>query len=101
MADLLKVSVNRLRTDASKVENLIDTIPNLVKELEEAMAQLAQCWEGQAWLEYQNNVAKYIEILTEIYKYMGEFTKDLNEAAKLYQRAEQDLCSAIDLVMVL
>ena len=101
MEQNLKVSVGRIRNDAAQIENEIDSIPALIKELEQSMAQLAQCWEGQAWLEYQNNVARYIEILTEIYQYMGEFTIDLNQAAKLYQRAEQDVCSAIDRSIVL
>lgn len=99
--DSLKISVSRLKRDAALVENYIDSIPTLIKELEQSMDQLAQCWDGQAWLEYQNNVALYIEILTEIYRYMGDFTKDLNQAAKMYQRTEQDVCSVIDRVIVL
>lgn len=101
MGESLKVSVSMIKNDAAKVENCIDAIPTLIKELEQSMAQLAQCWEGQAWLEYQNNVARYIEYLTDIYQHMGEFTKDLNQAAKLYQRAEQDVCSAIERVLIL
>ena len=101
MGERIKISVNRLKNDAAKVENYIEAIPTLIKELEQSMDQLAQCWEGQAWLEYQNNVALYIEILTDIYNHMGEFTKDLKQAAKLYQRVEQDACSAIDSVLVL
>lgn len=101
MAERLKVSVGKIRNDAEQVKKHIDSIPTLIKELEQSMEQLAQCWEGRAWVEYQNNVARYIEYLTEIYQHMGEFTKDLNEAAKVYKRTEQDICSAIDRVLIL
>lgn len=97
----LKISVKRIRSDADQVEEHLESIPIFINELETAMQQLAQCWEGAAWIEYQNQVALYIEILTEIYKQMGEFTAKMNEASQIYERAEQNVCGKMDSVFVL
>lgn len=100
MAISMKISVSSIKNDASKIENDLSSIPALIDELEKSMGQLAQCWEGQAWDVYQTNIALDIEILTEIYRYMGGFTKSINEAATIYQRVEQDVCSTIDRIVV-
>lgn len=97
----LKVSVQGILKDGMKIEEYLESIPVLIDELESSMGRLAQCWEGQAWIQYQNNVAIYVEILTDIYQCMGKYVEDINESAKIYQRAEQDVCTTLDHLLVL
>ena len=67
----------------------------LIDELENSMRQLSGCWEGPAWGAYQKTVAEHMEILTDIYNYMGQYTITMQEAAKEYVHVEQDVCADI------
>ena len=100
MADYIKVSTAQLKNDAETIENLSKSIPTLVSDLEVAMTQLANCWEGAAWGEYQKTVAYYIEHLSAIYQHMIGFSSNIGEASKAYHRTEQDICSEIDKINI-
>lgn len=95
MGNYLKISANNLKSDAEKIEELKETIPVLIDELEVSMRQLSNCWEGPAWGAYQKNVAEHIEMLTDIYNYMSQYTIAMQEAAMEYVHAEQDACADI------
>lgn len=95
MGNYLKVSANKLKYDAEKIGELNEAIPILIEELETSMRELSGCWEGPAWGAYQKTVAEYIGMLSEIYNYMGQYTITMQEAAKKYVYAEQDVCADI------
>lgn len=95
MGNYLKISTNTLKRDAEKIEEIKECIPVLIEELEASMRQLSNCWEGSAWGAYQKNVAEHIEMLTDIYNYMSQYTIKMQEAAKEYVYAEQDVCTDI------
>lgn len=92
MSDIIRISTNSLQRDAERIKELNDSIPALVKELETSMQQLAGCWEGLAWAGFQKTTAYYIEVLTEVYQYMGKYTENMQKASQDYERTEQDLC---------
>lgn len=95
MSNHLMISANKLNSDAEKLEELKNTIPVLIDELEVSMRQLSNCWEGSAWGVYQKTVAEDIEKLTDIYNYMSQYTITMQEAAKDYVHAEQDVYADI------
>ncbi|MBO5030833.1 MAG: WXG100 family type VII secretion target [Lachnospiraceae bacterium] len=95
MGDVIRISTRSLRSDADRVKELNDALPGLVKELEESMQQLSNCWEGLAWAGFQQTTAYYIEVLTEVYQYMGTYTENMQKASQDYERTEQDLCTAL------
>ena len=72
-----------------------EEIPLLINELEDAMHQLANCWEGVAWGTFQQNTALHIEMLTDIYEYMSRYVITMQEAGIAYERTEQDICAQI------
>lgn len=96
MVDYIKVSANGISNDAERIKALTDSAPQLMKELEQAMYTLNECWEGAAWNAYQNTSADYIEILEEIYEYYGKYITNLHQASQTYTRAEQDVMSAVN-----
>lgn len=100
MDNYLKVSAGLLERDAEKINELKNSIPVLVNELNDSMTQLSNCWEGPAWSSYQANVAYHIEVLTEIYDYLSRYADYMQEARKKYIRAEQDVCTDIKRVNV-
>ena len=98
MGNYLKISKNLLEKDAQNLDTLIETLPELIKDLEQGMHMLSSCWDGPAWAAYQQTVIMHVEKLTEIYEQMGKYTINMKEAAKEYARAEQDVCSDINSV---
>ena len=100
MADYIKVSSNKIKTDADRIDELINSVPALIKALEQAMTRLNGCWEGSAWNAYQNTNAAYMEMLGEIYRYYGLFTANLLKAGQKYMRSEQDVMDWVDSVFV-
>lgn len=96
-----KVSTGSMVRDAKRLKELSDSIPRLVHELEGAMGELAGCWDGAAWMAYQEKVAEYVDSLTEIYRSMTIYVECIDEAAILYRRAEQDNCSIINSVLII
>ena len=100
MGDYLKISQNSLEKDAQRIDELIATLPALIDDLQQAMQKLSACWEGPAWVAYQQTVTVDVEKLTEMYEHMGKYTGYMKEAAKEYARAEQDVCSEINQVYV-
>lgn len=95
MGNYIKVSTNSISRDATRIEELKESIPTLMNELEASMQHLSTCWEGVAWANYQKSVAEHMEKLTEIYNYMSRYTINMQEAQKKYGRAEQDVCAEI------
>lgn len=95
MAISMKISVGSIKNDAERIENLIESIPTLMNELEASMQQLAGCWEGPAWGIYQRNVAFHMEMLSDIYEYMSKYVITMQQASEDYCRTEQDICSDI------
>ena len=53
MNDHIKVSVNQMHSDYVELTELIDRLPDAMKELESTMETLASCWEGVAWESFQ------------------------------------------------
>ena len=92
MSNIIRISTNSLQRDSEKIKELNDSIPILVKELEASMQELSGCWEGLAWAGFQKTTANYIEILTEVYQYIGKYTENMQNASQDYKRTEQDLC---------
>ena len=95
MAAFLKVSTERMTSDAREIDNMLETIPQMIDELEAAMGTLSNCWEGAAWDAYQANVAYYVELLTDVYDRMKNYVVKLEESSQEYKRAEQDICMKI------
>lgn len=96
MADYLKVSKVSMGRDAEQIEKKLETIPKLISELESSMKSLSACWDGPAWITYQNTVAGYIEKLTDIYDSMEKYVIYIKESSTEYVRAEQDVCMKIN-----
>ena len=95
MANFIKMNANKLKKDGEDVKDLNETIPILVDELQGAMSDLANCWEGPAWAGYQENMAHYIDLLREMYEYMGRFAGNIMQASQDYMRTEQDISADI------
>ena len=96
MDSYLKTSCNKITNDAEKIEELSDSVPKLLKELEATLTKLNSYWEGSAWASYQETCAYYIEVLGEVYEYYEKLIGNMHEASQKYMRAEQDVMDEVD-----
>lgn len=96
MESYLRTSCKRIISDAQKMEELSNSIPKLLKNLETMLTGLNSCWEGAAWASYQDTCAYYIETLGEIYEYCGKMVGNMHDASQIYMRAEQDVMDEVD-----
>lgn len=95
MSDVIKVSGNRIKSDADKIKNLSDSIPVLINELQENMQRLSNCWEGPAWANFQKTVAQYMEILSEDYEAINKFITGLYNAGDEYKKVEYEIYQSV------
>lgn len=96
----LRISSNTLKSDSEKLNELVKCIPDLMNELESAMATLDACWDGPAQEAYIATMAENMEILTDIYNGVSKYAINLAEAAKIYHNAEQDVMLKLKLIIV-
>ena len=91
----IRVSSAQISHAGREINELLNTIPGLIRELEASLQRLNGCWEGAAWDSFQSNAALQIEMLTEVYQYMKQFSAGMESAATQYKRAEQDVCAKL------
>lgn len=92
----IRTASNSIRNDAETVKELTEAIPVLMKELEEGLTALNNCWEGAAWNQYQNTNAYYMDVLEDVHQYYVNFATSMMKASTEYMRAEQDVMDDID-----
>ena len=95
MADVIKVSSNRIKNDSDEIKRLGESIPGLINELKEHMQRLANCWEGPAWAAFQRTVMEYMEILSEDYEAINRFVAGMYEASEDYKKAEREIYQSV------
>ena len=93
MARNLKVSVNSMRGDSARIQDLIDQLPGLVGELDTAMQRLGSCWEGYAWDTFQKQVASDVNNMNDMYRFLANYISHIETGAQYYLEAEQDAYS--------
>lgn len=98
--EILEINTATLKSDATTIQEKVESISTLVDNLEDSMEKLAGCWEGAAWGTYQYYMSQNIETLTDIYKEMSDYTTNMQEAAKLYEKTEDNVHKTIKSIWV-
>lgn len=100
MSSHIKVSVPRMNEDAEKLQTCYDKIPQMVKDLENVMAKLATCWDGPAWVSFQQQMRTDIANMLEVYDWMKTFIESMSRAEEIYGNCEEQMYQQIDGVRV-
>lgn len=100
MSNFVKVSVPRMKNDGDQLYADIEKIPQFVRELDDAMRDLGTCWEGPAWIAFQQQVESDILNMLDMYDWLREFMKALSESEKEYGNCERKCYDCIDKVRI-
>lgn len=95
MGNQIRVSTSRMSKDVKTLEQQIAVLPQVIRELKTQMHLLASCWEGPAWMAFQNQVADDIAFMSEVYQFLSAYNRSLQSSAEGYLSAEQDNYSEI------
>lgn len=90
MNDHIKVSVNQMHSDYVELTELIDRLPDAMKELESTMETLASCWEGVAWESFQKQVSSDIDNMSKLYRFLLNYVSHVETGRQKYFDAEVD-----------
>ena len=100
MANYVKVSVPRMKDDGEELHNQIEQIPNFVRELEAAMQSLGTCWEGPAWIAFQQQVESDILNMLDMYDWLRKYMQTLSDTEKIYGACEETCYESIECVRI-
>ena len=100
MANHVKVSVPNMKEDADKLQNCYEKIPQLVNDLETVMAKLGTCWDGPAWVSFQQQMHTDIKNMLDVYNWMKTFIESMTKAEETYGNCEEQMYQTVDGVRV-
>lgn len=86
----LSVSSDLLRTVASNIQGKAEEFASLLKEIQEANAELANSWEGTNATSYTTKVAEQAENLQQLQQAITKVSEFLNGVAKVFDQVESD-----------
>jgi len=100
MNNHIKVSVPKMKNSGDQLHGDMDKIPQFIQELDASMKQLGNCWEGPAWIAFQQQVQSDILNMLDVYDWLRKFLQALSEAEKVYGDCEQRSYDCIDRVRI-
>lgn len=96
MSNYIRVSISRMKNSGEELAVDIEKIPQVVRELEDSMRRLGACWEGPAWLAFQQQVEMDILNILELYDWLRHFLETLSVGEKKYGICEEKCYECID-----
>lgn len=100
MSNYVKVSVSRMKEDGERLHIQTERIPQFVRELESSMRSLGTCWEGPAWIAFQQQVESDIINMLDTYDWLRKYMQALSDAEKVYGDCEEKSYSGVERVRV-
>lgn len=100
MSNYIKVSIPKMKSDGDQLHADIEKIPQFIRELDGAMKTLGTCWEGPAWIAFQQQVESDILNMLDVYDWLRKFLQELSEAEKIYGTCEEKSYDYIDKVRI-
>lgn len=100
MSNYIKVSVPKMQKDSEQLKASIDKIPQFVNDLDASMKNLGNCWEGPAWIVFQQQVQSDILYLLEMYDWLSKLLQAETEAGKIYGEGEKKGYSRIEKIRI-
>lgn len=100
MSNYIKVSVPKMENKREELYSDIDKIPQFVRELDDSMRSLGMCWEGPAWITFQQQVESDIVNILEVYDWLRNFLQVLTDGEKSYGSCEEKCYDCIDKIRI-
>ncbi|MBR0308415.1 MAG: WXG100 family type VII secretion target [Mogibacterium sp.] len=100
MADWIKVNTNRLKSDASDIENYIQAIRNRITDLRAHSATLDAMWDGPSSEAFKMAFLSDIEALEAIMASLDAMNEYEDVARQKYDECESKVADLVNQVHV-
>ena len=100
MGNYVKVSIPRMKNSGEELDADIRQIPQFVRGLDDAMRHLGSCWEGPAWITFQQQVESDILNILEVYDWLRQFLQAFSDGEEIYGICEKESYDCIKRVRI-
>lgn len=90
MADIIKVSPEKLRATASEFDSLGGNVRNLTSQMMTTVTGLGTQWQGEAATAYINKFKGLEDDIQRMCNMITEHSRDLQDMAAAYERSDAD-----------
>ena len=90
MADIIKVSPEKLRATASEFDSLGGNVRNLPSQMMTTVTGLGAQWQGEAATAYINKFKGLEDDIQRMCNMITEHSRDLQDMAAAYERSDAD-----------
>ena len=78
-----------MKDEREQLQEEYQKIPTFVHELDASMKKLSTCWEGPAWITFQQQVESDILNMLDLYDWYREYLQNHAEVEKIYGDTEK------------
>ena len=100
MNNIVRFSASNMKRDEETLQKQIEQIPKFIDDLETAMHRLGTCWDGPAWLSFQQEVDMDIQMMTGIYGWMHQYVQSMAGALEEYGKAESQSRELVERIKI-
>lgn len=94
------INTNTLKSDISNIEESLKKISEKLQTINQNMKDLNVNWTGYANAALMEQYMKDVEMMQEILKKLADYTEDLQEAEKEYNRCEKLVGDIVTMMLV-
>jgi len=100
MSNHIRVSIPKMEGDGDRLHADMEKIPQFIQELEASMNRLGACWEGPAWITFQQQVQSDILNMLDVYEWLRKYAQAMSDSEKAYGNCERKSYDSIDQVRI-
>ena len=100
MSNYIKVSVPKMKIDWERLQTEVEKIPEFISELDSSMKGLSQCWDGPAWVAFQQQVESDIVNMLDVYDWLRILVTTMSDVEKIYGDSEERSYSCVEKVRI-
>ena len=100
MTNYIKVSVPKMKSDWERLQTEVEKIPKFIDELDSSMRGLSQCWDGPAWVAFQQQVESDIVNMLDVYDWLKRLLLAMSDVEKIYGESEERNYSCVEKVRI-
>ena len=78
-----------MKADSDRLHENMERIPQFVRDLDATMKSLGACWEGPAWITFQQQVESDILNMLDLYDWLRNYLQAISGAEKIYGENEE------------
>lgn len=95
MADVIKITPERLKDEASKVRNYREEHDNAISRLTNLVMSLCDTWDGEAQMAFVSSYENFKPKLDKFSQTLEKYAQDMDKISNKMQTTDQSLAGKI------